>query len=137
MATAGYSKTPLAKKLGLKPGMIIRLINEPSHYLGLFEYWPENLEINDDPRVKKDLIHFFTDRIDALKVALPDLHKEIKENGMIWLSWPKQSSGKAKDLNGTVVRQLGLKSGLVDIKVCAIDATWSGLKFVKRRKDRT
>lgn len=136
MATAGYSITSLAKKLGLKSGMIIRLINEPAHYLGLFDYWPENLTINEDPSIKKDFIHFFTTSAKALEIALPVLHKEIKNEGMLWLSWPKQSAKTETDLNGNIVRSLGLLQGLVDVKVCAIDNTWSGLKFVIRREDR-
>jgi hypothetical protein len=83
-----------------------------------------------------DFIHFFSDKRASLERQIPKLRDSLKSSGMIWISWPKKASGKTKDLDEGVVREIGLKAGLVDVKVCAIDETWSGLKFVFRLKDR-
>ena len=136
MANAGYSGTPLAKKLGLKEGFIYRLINPPPYYFELFEDLPKNLKEEESLDVKKDFIHFFSKSNAELKSEIHSLVNELKQNGCIWISWPKKSSKVITDLDGNQVRQIGLKHGLVDIKVCAIDSTWSGLKFVIPVKDR-
>ena len=135
MGTAGYSGTPLERKLGLKPGMSIRLVNEPPYYPGLFNNWPEStvLAKTGDPC---DFIHCFYSRKAVLETELPELAKALKPGGMLWISWPKQAAKTDSDLNGNLVRKLGLGHGLVDIKVCAVDATWSALKFVIPVKDR-
>lgn len=133
---AGYSSTPLAKKLGIKEGFNIRLINEPSNYFELFTDFPVNVNLSPGNRSKKDFIHFFTKELKELNKILPKLSGEISSDGMIWVSWPKKAAGIQTDVTENLIREVGLASGLVDIKVCAVDDTWSGLKFVIPVKDR-
>ena len=135
-AQAGYSKTPLARKLGFKPGLSVHIVNAPDYYLDLLEPLPEDLVFSQGIDHKKDLIHYFSMSGDDLAAALPGLRSQLKQNGMLWISWPKKSSGVPSDLDGNGVRTLGLAHGLVDIKVCAVDQTWSGLKFVIPVKNR-
>lgn len=134
--TAGYSGTPLAKKLGIKEGYKISIVNAPEDYLSFFSDLPEGLEWVKDQKVKKNFIHIFTDNCSQLKADIAVLKNEIEPNGMIWISWPKKASKVPTDLDGNKVREIGLKNGLVDIKVCAVTEIWSGLKFVIPVKDR-
>jgi Protein of unknown function (DUF3052) len=127
---AGYSGTPLAKKLGIKPGFSIKLINAPDHYFSLFTNLPGGLVFDNDTPAKKDFIHFFTKQEDEFIKLLPQLRKEIKPNGSIWVSWPKKASKVPADITEDTIRNFALKNGLVDIKVCAVDDIWSGLKLV-------
>lgn len=136
MATTAYSATPLAKKLGLKEGFIIRLHNEPGYYRSLFTDWPTEVIIEKSKAKKKDFIHFFTKSAEELHQQLPLLKEEIVDNGIIWISWPKKASKVPTDITEDVIRNLALAIGLVDIKVCAIDEVWSGLKLVIPVKDR-
>ncbi len=135
--TTGYSGTPLAKKLGIKTGNSIYLCNQPRHYFGLFADFPsdvvflETLEANS-----ADFIHAFFTAAVKMNEELPQLKKALKKTGMLWVSWPKGSSTIATDLKREPVREFLLSLGLVDVKVAAIDADWSGLKFVYRLKDR-
>ena len=133
---AGYSGTPLAKKLGIKPGLSIRLVNPPDHYAELFSDLPADFKELKDKKVKKDFIHYFTKSVVQLKKDLQQLRQEINENGMIWISWPKKASGVPTDLTEDIIRMLALANGLVDVKVCAVDEIWSGLKLVIPLKDR-
>ncbi|WP_183564785.1 DUF3052 family protein [Mucilaginibacter sp. SP1R1] len=133
---AGYSDTPLAKKLGIKPEFTIKLINAPDNYMALFADMPAQVYFDDGWESKKDFIHFFALHKDELLIKLPLLKGQIKPNGMIWVSWPKKSSKVIADVTENLVRDTALKTGLVDIKVCAIDETWSGLKLVIPVKDR-
>jgi hypothetical protein len=133
---SGYSGTPLAKKLGIKSGFTIRLINAPEHYLSLFTDLPTGIYIVDQPGSKLNLIHFFTKSYDELSEMLPDLKEQITQNGIIWISWPKKASKIVTDITEDKIRDLALETGLVDVKVCAVDETWSGLKLVIRLKDR-
>ena len=133
---AGYSGTPLAKKLGMKREHVVRLVNEPRHYFQLFSDWPVDIDISADKKKLKDLIHFFTKEQKDLRKLLPLLKKEMKQDGMIWVSWPKKSAKVATDITEDVIRELALSIGLVDIKVCAVDEMWSGLKLVIPVKDR-
>ena len=135
MKTAGYSATPLAKKLGLKAGFIIKLVKPPDHYFELFTDLPEEIDINQDRKSGKDFIHLFAKN--AIDISgLRDLKSELKQTGMIWVSWPKKSSHLQTDITEKIVRDKALKTGLVDIKVCAVDATWSALKLVIPVKNR-
>ncbi|MBV8389851.1 MAG: DUF3052 family protein [Mucilaginibacter sp.] len=134
--TAGYSGTPLAKKLGIKGDFHVDLINAPEYYLCLFTDLPANLYFGNDKDVKVDLIHFFTKSREEYQSLLPQLKNRIKPNGSIWISWPKKSSKVPTDITEDVIRNFALQSGLVDIKVCAVDETWSGLKLVIPVKDR-
>ena len=136
MKTTGYSGTPLAKKLGIKEGFNIRIVNQPDHYFDLFEDFPENINIRNEKKTKKDFIHYFTSQAKELDRDIVSLKNEIVPNGMIWISWPKKSSGITTDVTEDVIRHLALTNGLVDIKVCAVDDVWSGLKLVIPVKDR-
>lgn len=132
---AGYSGTPLAKKLGIKDGFHIQLVNAPDHYLGLFTDLPHNLYFENEGD-DIDLIHFFTKSKTEYTLLLQALKKRIKPNGAIWVSWPKKSSKVITDITEDVVRNFAIAIGLVDIKVCAVDETWSGLKLVIPVADR-
>jgi len=131
---SGYSKTPLAKKLGIKAGYSIRLVNQPDYYLTLFDELPDVHEAAAGEQV--DFIHFFTKSMSELEKRLSDLKSDLKSTGILWVSWPKKAAKVDTDLDGNIVRKLGLESGLVDVKVCAVDEVWSGLKFMYRLKDR-
>ena len=133
---AGYSGTPLAKKLGIKGDFHIDLINAPEYYLCLFTDLPANLSFEKDKDAKIDLIHFFTKSQEDYKLILPQLKERIRPNGSIWVSWPKKSSKVATDITEDIIRYFALHIGLVDIKVCAVDEIWSGLKLVIPVKDR-
>ena len=133
---AGYSGTPLVRKLGLKPGMACAVLNPPDGYWDLLEDLPDGLTFPDPPGEELDFVHVFAAERRDLPDDLTRFRAAIVPNGMIWVSWPKKASGVDTDLRGDVVRQIGLSAGLVDVKVCAVDETWSGLKFVIRRKDR-
>ncbi|HTD98823.1 MAG TPA: hypothetical protein VK668_06030 [Mucilaginibacter sp.] len=132
----GYSGTPLAKKLGIKDGFHISLVNVPDYYMDLFTNLPVNLYFEDNESVKVDLIHFFTKSNDEYRALLSSLKKRIKPNGVIWVSWPKKASKVATDITEDIIRNYALQIGLVDIKVCAVDDIWSGLKLVIPVKDR-
>jgi hypothetical protein len=136
MTNSGYSGTSLAKKLGIKEGFKIRLVNQPEYYFKLFDDFPENVSITSDEMGKKDLIHFFTKEAFELFDNILLLKNEIEVNGMIWISWPKKVSKVPTDITEDTIRNLALKNGLVDIKVCAVDEIWSGLKLVIPVKDR-
>ncbi len=133
---AGYSGTPLAKKLGIKPGVKVRLINEPKHYVELFTDLPGDIDLNDDLTVSMDLIHYFTKDQAEFKMLLPQLMSQIKPNGIIWVSWPKKSSKVLTDITEDIIRNYAISIGLVDVKVCAVDEVWSGLKLVIPVKNR-
>jgi len=133
---AGYSGTPLAKKLGIKDDFHIDLINAPEYYLCLFTDLPANLYFENDKDSKVDLIHFFTKSQEEYKTILPQLKTRIKPNGSIWVSWPKKASKVPSDITEDIIRNFALQIGLVDIKVCAVDEIWSGLKLVIPVKDR-
>jgi hypothetical protein len=134
--SAGYSGTPLAKKLGIKAGFQIKLVNAPEYYFDLFTDLPGDLNYDDDLNTKKDLIHFFTKQEEKFIKTLPLLRLQIKPSGMIWVSWPKRASKIITDITEDIIRNYALKIGLVDIKVCAVDEIWSGLKLVIPVKNR-
>ncbi len=134
MSTSGYSKTPLGKKLGIKTGFKVQFVNVPDNYFSLFEDFPTEVDVASQTNL--DFIHYFTDSLATLEADIGDLKTQLGQTGMLWISWPKKASGVPTDLNGNQVRTVGLNAGLVDIKVCAVDATWSGLKFVIPLKDR-
>ena len=136
MKPTGYSGTPLAKKLGFKSGFIIRLVNQPDYYSGLFTDLPANLHFVTAKEGTKNLVHYFTIEMAALRHDISALREEIFPAGSLWISWPKKASKVATDVNEDLVRSLALSNGLVDIKVCAIDDTWSGLKLVVPLKER-
>ena len=134
--TAGYSGTPLARKLGIRPGATVALIDEPDDFRELLEPLPDDVAFRTDLRSKPDLVVAFFLARSRLHSRLPALARAIFPDGGLWLAWPKQASGVATDLGGNEVRELGLAAGIVDIKVAAIDQTWSGLRFAHRRENR-
>lgn len=133
---AGYSGTPLAKKLGFKEGCRVRIRNAPANYLRLVSPRPKNVTISRSITKGIDIWHLFTKSAAELKAQLPKLIKTIQPNGMIWVSWPKKSSGVATDVTEDTIRAAALPLGLVDVKVCAVDETWLGLKLVIRKELR-
>ena len=134
--STGYSQRPLYKKLGIKEGFIIKLVDQPSDYWKLFDLLPENIWEEEDPKKLKDFIHIFSTDEQRLKKELKALRKEIKQNGMIWVSWPKKTSKIPTTVDDNVIRKYALENNLVDVKVCAINHVWSGLKLVIPVKDR-
>ena len=133
---AGYSGTPLAKKLGIKPGFRIKTRNAPADYKRLLDPIPEDVSISTRFRSSVDLWHLFTDTRQELSARLNSCLEEIEQNGMIWVSWPKKSSDVPSDVTEDAIREVALPLGLVDVKVCAVDETWSGLKLVIRKVNR-
>jgi len=133
---AGYSGTPLAKKLGYRDACRVRTTNPPDDYLQLVTPRPDNVLISGAIRNDIDIWHFFTRSAAALRKNLPQMQDMIKQNGMIWVSWPKKASKVPTDVTEDVIRKLALPLGLVDVKVCAVDEVWSGLKLVIRKELR-
>jgi hypothetical protein len=134
---AGYSGTPLVKKLGIKAAYRMGFVNAPGGFKKELGALPSGVKVSTHSLPKPlDLIIFFTDSQQKLKSSFSDLARKLTENGMLWVAWPKKASGVATDLSENIVQQIGLDAGLVDVKVCAINDTWSGLKFVYRLKDR-
>ena len=136
MNPSGYSGTPLAKKLGIKAGFTIRLENQPKYYWDLFSDFPPHVEIRKDRHSTKNFIHYFALDSASLTIDLANMRGEIFPDGILWISWPKKSSKVATDLTEYTIRNLALSNGLVDIKVCAVDEIWSGLKLVVPIKQR-
>ena len=134
---AGYSETPLAKKLGIKEGFRIGVVNSPKGFKKELGSLPEKVKISVGDLLKPlDLIIFFTDSQRTLKIEFPILAEKLSVNGMLWIAWPKKISSVSSDLSFDIVQQTGLQAGLVDVKICAVNEIWSGLKFVYRLKDR-
>lgn len=133
---AGYSGTPLVKKLGIKPGQRIALLSGPPRYLQNLGPLPAKVSCGEELSEKLDFIQLFVTSQAELKACFGKAKRCLAVDGSLWISWPKKASGVATDLNENAVREVGLALGLVDVKVCAVDDTWSGLKFVFRLKDR-
>jgi hypothetical protein len=134
---AGYSGTPLIKKLGIKEGFRIAIVDGPEDFLNTLESIPDGVTVVSRVTGELDFILLFVKSEERLAKKFPVLADKLKANGMIWVGWPKKSSGVATDLSFDPVQRIGLAAGLVDVKICAIDETWSGLKFVYRLKDRS
>jgi len=134
--SAGYSGRSLADKLGIKPGFVVAILGEPEGYRATLGRLPEGVTEKPRGSAACDFIHFFARDTKGLERAFPPLKRRLKPAGMLWVSWPKRASGVATDLGEAVVREIGLSNGLVDVKVAAVDETWSGLKFVIRLSDR-
>jgi hypothetical protein len=134
---AGYSGTPLWKKLGYKVGVSAYVEGEPSNYISLLTL-PADVVVTWLPRAKSDMefVHLFATSAAQLKSKLESVRKRIVPGGVIWVSWPKKSSGVTSDITEDTIRDLALPMGLVDVKVCAVDEVWSGLKLVIRRTAR-
>lgn len=126
---AGYSTKSLKDKLGIKDGAAVCIVKAPAGYLA-------SLGVKNGRKGPYGFVQLFTRSISDLEKFFPVLKRRMQPDGMLWISWPKKSSGVASDLTENVIRDIGLKHGLVDVKVAAIDETWSGLKFVYRLTDR-
>jgi bifunctional DNA-binding transcriptional regulator/antitoxin component of YhaV-PrlF toxin-antitoxin module len=134
--TPGYSGTPLRKKLGIKAGFIVVTINAPNDYQELLVPLPDSVKITDERRNAADLIHLFTNSRDELFAELAKCVREIKQDGTIWVSWYKKAAKLPTEIIEDTIREAAFPLGLVDVKVCAVDNRWSGLKLVIRRENR-
>jgi hypothetical protein len=132
----GYSGTPLPKKLGIKNGFRICLLEAPADVLRELREAMSACEVLSESRGPLDFAMFFTKSRAELSQEFCRLAKDLSPAGMLWVSWPKKSSGVATDVDENVIREIGLAAGLVDVKVCAVTEVWSGLKFVRRVADR-
>jgi hypothetical protein len=128
--TAGYSMKPLAQKLGIKPGFRMAVINPPSHYADLIAPLPDAVSFHAADEGRLNCLHLFVRTAAELEQHLAPSKTRIVPNGMIWVSWPKRTAKVPTDLTEDRIRQLAIQLGLVDVKVCAVDAVWSGLKLV-------
>jgi hypothetical protein len=132
----GYSGTPLPKKLGIKDGFQVRLMEAPREVTAELKPSLAKCKMARDSTAPLDFAMLFTKSATSLKEEFTQLAKSLAPAGMLWVSWPKKTSGVPTDLNENMVREIGLAAGLVDVKVCAVTDVWSGLKFVRRLKDR-
>lgn len=133
---AGYSNTPLQKKLGIKEGMNLCVLYAPANYFDLISPLPEKTVVRKKTSGELDFEHLFVTEFKVFKKEFITCKKHLKKTGMLWVSWPKKASKVSTDLDENIIRDFGLANGLVDVKVCAVDEVWSGLKFVFRLKDR-
>ncbi|MEO0564977.1 MAG: DUF3052 domain-containing protein [Chloroflexota bacterium] len=137
--SAGYSKTPLIKKIGIKPGHQVALVHAPDHYLDLLGELPADVVISMalGPDVEKyDVVHAFYVQRSNYESEFSSLKSAIRKNGMVWISWYKKAAKIPTDITEDVVRDVALAGGLVDVKVAAVDQEWSGLKLMYRKEDR-
>jgi hypothetical protein len=135
MATAGYSGTPLAKKLGIKEGGKLYILNAPENYLSLVEPLPEDVSRTKDIS-KADVLHIFTNKYSELEKTLKKFFPMIKRDAAVWISWYKKAAKLPTEITEDTIRAICLPLGFVDIKVCAVDELWSGLKLVIRKELR-
>ena len=139
---AGYSGRPTYQKLGIKPEHSVAVVDAPDEfatpegYTALVEMAPAELHLTPRAQGELDFVHLFVSERSVLAAQLPALMTQIKQNGMIWVSWPKRASRVETDVTEDTVRREALPLGLVDVKVCAVDETWSGLKLVIREENR-
>ncbi|HZS18916.1 MAG TPA: DUF3052 domain-containing protein [Candidatus Udaeobacter sp.] len=133
---SGYSGKPLAQKLGIKPGLCVVAINAPANYRELLGTIPEGVTFSNRVKPDSSFAHLFVKKRSELEKGLSPLREKIADTGTVWVSWPKRSSRIASDVTEDVVRAVALPLGFVDVKVCAIDETWSGLKLMVRRSNR-
>jgi hypothetical protein len=134
---AGYSTTPLIKKLGIKEGFRVGFVNSPTGFKKEVGSLPADVKVSVTNLTKPlDLIILFVTKESALRATFPLLAAKLTANGMLWIAWPKKSAKVSTDLSFDNVQRIGLDAGLVDVKICAVNEIWSGLKFVYRLKDR-
>lgn len=133
---AGYSGTPLAQKLGIKAGERVVAMGVPPGYRKLLSPLPRSVSFTKQVAAGATFVHLFVSERKTLEKELSRLRKLILDAGTIWVSWPKKSSGVATDVTEDVIRDVALPFGFVDVKVCAVDETWSGLKLMIRRENR-
>ena len=133
---AGYSGTPLAKKLGIVPGSHVATRHAPADYRDLLEPLPDGVVFDAKVVATTDVVHVFADRKSVLEKELVALRKSIRTNGSVWVSWPKKASKVPTDITEDTIREVALPLGFVDVKVCAVSEVWSGLKLVIRKELR-
>jgi hypothetical protein len=133
---AGYSGTPLAKKLGIGPGCRVLTIGAPEDYPALLEPMPAGVLFAAEPSHEIDVAHAFVTREADLQIQLQDLRRQLRPDAALWVSWPKKSAKVPTDITEDVIRKVALPLGWVDIKVCAVTEIWSGLKLVVRKELR-
>ena len=133
---AGYSGTPLPQKLGIKPSTIVVAMDPPENYRKLLTPVPSGVNFATRPVGNTQFVHLFVKERRALAEHLRQLRQKIAEDAVVWVSWPKKSSGAPTDITEDVIRAVALPLGFVDIKVCAVDEVWSGLKLMIRRENR-
>jgi hypothetical protein len=133
---SGYSGTPLAKKLGIKPGNQLLLVGAPDQYSSLLEPLPEAVQFDEQLSEATDFVQVFSTQRIQLEQLLVSYRTRLKPTGVVWVSWPKKSSRVPTDITEDVIRDIALPLGFVDIKVCAVDEIWSGLKLVIRKQLR-
>lgn len=136
MVMAGYSNTPLPKKLGIQPGATVVVLNAPLNFREILGRIPEGVRFAEKVRQGSDFIHLFTTRRSELAKRIKMLRSKMADQGILWISWPKKSAGVPTDVTEDVIRAVALPLGLVDTKVCAVDEVWSGLKLMIRRENR-
>lgn len=134
---AGYSGTPLAKKLGIGAGNTVAVINEPPTFRTELEPIPASVHLVDELEADPSIVVLFVTERDEFEARLPAIRRTVFPNGSIWIAWPKKASKVPTDMTEDVVREVALPTGLVDNKVCAIDSVWSGLRLVWRKDRRT
>jgi hypothetical protein len=134
---AGYSKRTLVEKLGIKPATRVVALGAPAGYASLLGALPSGATLRSRLPKASGFIHCFVRRRRDLEADFPRLAQALTDEGTLWISWPKRASGVETDLTENIVREVGLREGLVDIKVCAGDDVWSGLKFVRRVENRS
>ncbi len=132
----GYSSTPLPKKLGIKDGFLVCFVDAPPEVLKELKTELSRCKVARNGEAPLDFAMLFTKNKAMFVKEFKCLAKQLASAGMLWVSWPKKSSGVATDLDENAIREIGLATGLVDVKVCAVTAVWAGLKFVRRVKDR-
>lgn len=130
---AGYSGTPLAKKLGLKPGLRVCPLGAPRAYVQIVAPWPDGIELQAKADATTELVHLFVDSRSRLAAEAKRLRALLGPNATLWVSWPKKASKRPTDITEDGIRGIVLPLGWVDVKVCAVDEVWSGLKLVVRK----
>ena len=136
MPAAGYSGTPLEKKLGIREGNTLATIGAPEHYLSLLEPMPAGVRVSKRVSAATDVVHVFATRKAELRRLLASYRSALEPTAAVWVSWPKKSANVPTEVTEGVIRELALPIGFVDVKVCAVDEVWSGLKLVVRKELR-
>lgn len=136
MVDIGYSETPLVKKLGLKSPLKLLTVNAPQEYESWLGELPEGVKLVTKAKKPIEAVHVFTTESAFLDAMLSKLRNELKQDGFVWVSWPKKASKVPTDITEDVIREIALPLGFVDIKVCAVSEVWSGLKLVIRKSER-
>ena len=134
---AGYSGTPLVKKLGIRPNEKVIALNAPDHYEELLDRLPDGALIADRVTANPAFVHLFVTERAELARTLSTLRTKLDDAGMVWVSWPKKSAKVPTDVTEDTIREVALPLGFVDVKVCAVDEKWSGLKLMIRRENRS